>query len=93
MGKLSVKIPWSSLKSSPVEIVIEDLLVLACPSALPEFSAAELEAWFEELKQKRLAAFLAEVCVCVCVTLGCEDKHLSYHTPLGCPLILPYPMM
>ena len=49
LGKLSIKVPWSSLGSTPVDVVIEDLYIVVKPVTdqskwvLPDIDADDLK--------------------------------------------------
>ena len=51
-----MKIPYSALRSKPVEIEIHDLLIVLGPSLLSEMDANAEEAWFQADKKNRLAS-------------------------------------
>ncbi|KAI3405553.2 VPS13 [Candida oxycetoniae] len=54
LGVLTLQIPWSNLKGKPVQIIIEDLYLLAVPIILQNYDADEDERRKQAVKQDKL---------------------------------------
>lgn len=56
LGRLELHIPWTSLKTQPVQVVVEDLFLLAGPRVEAEYDAELEEERAQKAKQERLEA-------------------------------------
>eukprot|EP01040_Poterioochromonas_malhamensis_P023396 gene23396-28687_t len=54
LKRLSVKVPWTSLESKPVEVEIDGLYLLACPLDLSQNSAEEGKKMNQAMRAKKL---------------------------------------
>ncbi|EDK46335.1 conserved hypothetical protein [Lodderomyces elongisporus NRRL YB-4239] len=54
LGVLTLQIPWSNLKGKPVQIVIEDLYLLASPIVLSDYNEEEEQKRQQAVKESKL---------------------------------------
>lgn len=55
VGELTLQIPWSNLKSTPVKVIIEDIFLLASPIIIDEYDPEEDKRRQLEQKKQRLS--------------------------------------
>ncbi|CAK9441286.1 uncharacterized protein LODBEIA_P51550 [Lodderomyces beijingensis] len=54
LGVLTLQIPWANLKGKPVQVIIEDLFLLAAPIIVEDFDDEEDEKRQQAVKQNKL---------------------------------------
>jgi hypothetical protein len=57
VGKIEIKLSWTKLSSSPIEVFISDVFVVACPTTVVH------------LEEKDSGGVCVCVCVCVCLSV------------------------
>ena len=54
VGKLTLRVPWKQISSEPVVIIIDNVLVLACPKPPAEYDSEEVQNKRLQTKLRRL---------------------------------------
>lgn len=54
LGQLTLKIPWTNLKGKPVEVLIEDVFLLAAPRTDENYDPEEDERRLQAVKMEKL---------------------------------------
>ena len=58
VGKIEIKLSWTKLSSSPIEVCISDVFVVACPTTVVHLEEKDSGVCF--------VCACVFVCVCVC---------------------------